>query len=279
MNMELMDSEEINDSLWIAFDYANLWTTDFKLQMYGEGDLPEIDFSEFKDELVIGDPQLRHFSKKLSVSDLLENGNTLWVEEVVLDLTGSARKQTLTLDNIRIGDFSLDFDLPDGSTMEELFINRHAGWEPYKEGKDFRTKLMLHGMTDAPVQDLVPLAKSWTEPAELKLKGTAYESLGYDPTQMAYVLEQSGETQKVLEMTFSASKSSPLVKPAIVIHNWKPKDFDLSMDGKILVEGRDYQSGMVRQLDGNDLVLWLDFTSNKGVDLKLTPRNQSQALP
>jgi len=203
-------------------------------------------------------------------------GRNIWVQEAGLDVYGSDAAQTLRLDNIRIGDFYLDFDLPDGSTLEDIQNNRHAGWEPYEEGENFRTKLMLHGMTDAAVQDLVPLAQSWTKPADLKIKGPDFGFKGYDPTQMAYVLEQFGGGPDVLEMKIAASETSPLIKPAFVIHQWKPVEFELSMNEKMLVEGTDYKIGIVRQLEGNDLILWLNVTSSKAVSLKLVPLNQGQ---
>jgi hypothetical protein len=44
----------------------------------------------------------------------------------------------------------------------------------------------------------------------------------------------------------------------------------------MLVEGTDYKIGIVRQLEGNDLILWLNVTSSKAVSLKLVPLNQGQ---
>jgi hypothetical protein len=281
MNIDFVDPVDMNDSVLISFDYADLWTSDLNLMLFDtRGNIAAgIELSEFADELVTGDRQMRTFRKKVYLADLGEEGDPGRISEAMIELSGSDKKQTLRLDNLQIGTFILDFDLPDGSTIEEINNNRHAGWEPYKEGKDFRTKLMLHGMTAGEVQDLVPLAMSWTNPAELELNGTGYRNKGYDPTQMAYVLEQEATNPGVLDLRIDASSDAPLVSPAFVIQHWSGGDFELIVDGRKLENGTDYRAGIVPQLNGNNLVLWLNMQSEKAMSLKVIPLNHSKSRP
>lgn len=281
MNIDFVDPVDLYDSLLLSFDYADLWTSDLTFMLFDtRGNIAaSIDLSEYEDELVTGDEQLRSFRKNIYLADYKGEGDLSRVREAMIELNGSDKKQSLSLDNLRIGTYMLDFDLPDGSTMEEINNNRHAGWEPYEEGKDFRTKLMLHGMTSAKVQDLVPLALSWTNPAEADLKDQAYHYEGYDPAQMAYVLKRTASPLDVLDLTIRASSDSPLVNPAFVIHNWSAGDFELTINGRKLDQGKDYRAGIVPQLNGQVLILWLDMQSEEKISLRLEPLPQVKTLP
>ena len=79
--------------------------------------------------------------------------------------------------------------LPDTATAE---------WEPYEQEERKVVKIMLNGLTDKAVEDLLPLAMSWLNARELSVDGEL-ECKGYDPTQMAYVLEGSGDATLELE--------------------------------------------------------------------------------
>ena len=117
-------------------------------------------------------------------------------------------------------DFSLDFDLPDGSLIEDLNLPEKAEWKPYIKEENSIIKLMLHGMTGDNVEDLVPLAKSWAHPAKLTVEGNEFLNQGYDPTQMAYVIEQKSGSTQSLTFNLEADKDSPMVNPAFVIKHW-----------------------------------------------------------
>ncbi len=62
----------------------------------------------------------------------------------------------------------------------------HWNWGPYETTDNSMTKIMLNGLTTKSVGELVPLVKSWSNPAELRVRGSQFVSEGYDPTEMAY---------------------------------------------------------------------------------------------
>jgi hypothetical protein len=53
---------------------------------------------------------------------------------------------------------------------------------------------------------------------------------------------------------------------------------ELSVNGRDLEPGKDYRSGIVQQLDGNKLVLWLDMPSVKAISLKISPLKQTETM-
>jgi hypothetical protein len=133
---------------------------------------------------------------------------------------------------------------------------------------DSLTKVMLHGLSQKPVAELVPLAKSWISPPNLSLQGEGFTSSGYDVTQRAFVVARSG-TASGLRATFNASNDSPLVHPALVIKNWGEEKPRLKVDGKQVSWGPDYRFGKEYTLDGVDLVVWMNIEAVKPLTVEI----------
>jgi hypothetical protein len=162
-------------------------------------------------------------------------------------------------------------DNPSHSSLCHFALPGHstANWEPFAEGENWVTKIMMHGMTDKKVEELVPQAKSWLQAPNLKLSGSSYESAGYDPRQMAYVLnrKKSGD----LEFKLEASEDSPVVNPAFVIKNWESNSANLSFNGQNIERGDIFRYGIEQKLESTDLVVWIKKESSKPVTIKLIP--------
>lgn len=125
-------------------------------------------------------------------------------------------------------------------------------------------------MSDKPAEELLPLAKSWLEPAvgESLTEGLHVE---YDPAQRAYVLTRSGGQAKQLNVKLAASPQSPLVNPAFVVANWgSDKIARLSIDGKEPGDSIDIRQGVVRRANGvNALVVWIEMSTTKPLQVTL----------
>lgn len=147
-----------------------------------------------------------------------------------------------------------------------------AEWKDYSKGEKWRTKIMLHGMTNRPVAELVPLANSWLHAPKLNLSGKAYSSEGYDPTQLAYVLV-SKNPGKGSEVTFelAASKESPVINPALVIKGWGESNAELKLNGRKIKRGKDFRLGHRNTVEGSDLIVWIKTESTKPIKVALSP--------
>jgi hypothetical protein len=141
---------------------------------------------------------------------------------------------------------------------------------PYAATDNSITKIMLCGLTEKSVTQLLPLAKSWLAPVELKLKTGALQSKGYDPTQRAYVLTCT-EVGKpaVIEFELLASKESPVVNPSFVIKNFGQGQPRLIINGKTVKRGKNFRFGHSHSLDGIDLIVWLKIESKVKLNLSL----------
>ncbi|MHC4069075.1 MAG: LamG domain-containing protein [Planctomycetota bacterium] len=133
------------------------------------------------------------------------------------------------------------------------------GDRPYEE------RIMMEGMSDKSPEELVPLAKSWLNPAKLEVK-SGCSSEGYDRSQRAYVLSATDST---ICVKVRASESSPVVNPAFVVKGWGKTDCALKINGKTIKRGKDFRFGHVRNSEGTDLVIWVKLKSKDTVGVEI----------
>jgi len=130
----------------------------------------------------------------------------------------------------------------------------------------------LTGMTEKSIKGLVPLARSWNYPAELKVVGGSFSSEGYDRYQRAYVLScKDNGGGRALEFELAASESSPVVNPAFVVKDWGKRDAKLVINGKEVERSKKFRVGHRRRLEGTDLVVWVEIESTKPIKVILKP--------
>jgi hypothetical protein len=68
---------------------------------------------------------------------------------------------------------------------------------------------------------------------------------------------------------WAASPGSPLIRPVVILNNGATAVREIVLNGKTLEEGRDYQLGEVRKLEGSRTVIWLNFESEERTRLEL----------
>ena len=142
--------------------------------------------------------------------------------------------------------------------------NADVEWKPYRAEGISRTKIMLHGMTNKTVESLVPLAKSWLNAPDLKIKEGKFCSIGYDPAQAAYIIESSAsDSPETLSFLLAANKQSPIINPAFVIRDWDFKDIQVKLDGEILKEGKDLRLGHPETIEEKTIIVWIRHQAEK----------------
>jgi hypothetical protein len=149
----------------------------------------------------------------------------------------------------------------------------HIFWDdstPFGEQGLFQEKLLLEGMSDQSAEELLPLAKSWLQPAvgESLADGLDVE---YDPAQRAYVLTRAGGEVKHLKVKLAASPQSPVVNPAFVVANWGKNELaSISIGGKPPGDTIDVRQGVVRRANGvNALVVWIETSTNRPLQVTI----------
>ncbi|MHC4457508.1 MAG: hypothetical protein ACYS0I_10540 [Planctomycetota bacterium] len=117
---------------------------------------------------------------------------------------------------------------------------------------------------------LVPLARSWNHPAELKVLEGNVKSKGYDKFQRAYVLECEDGACNV-ELSVSGSEDSAIVNPAFVINSWGDANVKLEIDDKKVKRRKNFHFGYRHRLEGTDLIVWIKVESTKPIKILLSP--------
>jgi hypothetical protein len=144
------------------------------------------------------------------------------------------------------------------------------------DGPDGRSWLnSLYGMKNVPIDQLIVLGRSWATAPELEISSPSrWSGKGYDMSEKAYRIScPVNEKQKSLSFRIKASKSSPLVNPAIVLESWGDQPVSVSVNGKKLKEGAEFRSGKIERLDGTHLVIWLNLNSDTPQNLEITSTN------
>jgi hypothetical protein len=142
-------------------------------------------------------------------------------------------------------------------------------WNDLSKTDKTRTRIMLQGMTDGKAEDLVPLAKSWLNAPEMVISSEGFKGGNYDEAERAYILEKNIGNNTSLNLIIKASEESPLVNPAFIIKNWGNQLSTINVDGKSLLQGKDFKQGIRKTSDGDDLILWLNLSRKSKVEITL----------
>ncbi len=145
----------------------------------------------------------------------------------------------------------------------------HIYWGVFQRTDRSLSKLLLDGLTEKKAADLVPLAKSWLAPPEMKVSGPAHAQ-GYDPAQRAFVVRCDDGKPGSVAVTWNASSDNPLVNPALVVRSWA-SDVRVRLNGKDLARGDGLRVGHERHLEEDDLVIWTDLESARPVTMEISP--------
>jgi len=144
----------------------------------------------------------------------------------------------------------------------------HVELPTYKEDfgdRPYEERILMEGMSKKSPKELVPLAKSWLNPAKLEVK-SGCTSEGYERSQRAYLLTAAGPTLSVL---IAASEDSPMLNPAFVIENWGDDDVKLKINDKEIKHGKKFRYGHRQTAEGTDLIVWIQKESEKPVNITL----------
>ncbi len=127
----------------------------------------------------------------------------------------------------------------------------------------------LYGMTDKPIAELVRLGRSWARPPAVRgLKGKLVYT-GFDTSERAFIFKNSPGDKDPAGWEWAASPDSPLIRPVVILDSGGAAVREIVLNGKNLEEGRDYQLGEVRKLEGSRTVIWLNFESEERMRVEL----------
>ena len=159
-------------------------------------------------------------------------------------------------------------DRPSSTCLGTLFPVKHKTDRP-----DLMLGRNLYGMTGKPPRELAVLARSWNFPAELRLAGSAFERLGYDKNQRAYVLARKPAVENAaLAFTLAGNSKSPVLNPAFIVKHWGNANVRLTLEGKPVPRGKGFRFGHRQTLEGTDLIVWIEAGSQASLSFRFEPQ-------
>ena len=132
------------------------------------------------------------------------------------------------------------------------------------DGRDYINS--LYGMTNQPFEELVPLARSWSNPPPMNVEGRGFDSFGYDRSERIYRLRRKSGVSSV-RLSFDATSQSPVRNLALLIENWGTAPPQVRLDDRDLERGDTFRFGYRHTLEGSDLIIWIDVQDQKRVSL------------
>ncbi len=130
----------------------------------------------------------------------------------------------------------------------------------------------LTGMTDKPISDIIPLARSWNNPPEITLTSDDFDKKGYDKIQRAFVFSKK-DTKAASELNFAieANKDAPVKNLALVINDWGEFDAEVRINGLKMKKSKLLRIGYIERMEGRDLIIWFMLETNKPLNIAIKP--------
>ena len=126
-------------------------------------------------------------------------------------------------------------------------------------------------MTNDDDKQLVSLAKSWINPPKLKMLTKSFVNKGYDKSQRAYEISSSEISKTpLLKFEILANELSPMENSAFIIKNWRNKNVSLSINGQTVNRGDKFRYGFVNRIDGNDLIIWIKYSTKNKITFSIS---------
>lgn len=140
-----------------------------------------------------------------------------------------------------------------------------------REGDQSVEGRFIMGISDKPVEDLIPFARFWLSPPDIEYDQDLLTFEGFSRNDRAYHFKKKEKGKKKIEISISASSSSPLVNPVFVIKNWGDHGLTCKIDGAEQAGGNIMRYSINRTLESKDLIIWIAVHANKETIISFIP--------
>ncbi|MFC2086827.1 LamG-like jellyroll fold domain-containing protein [Bacteroidota bacterium] len=131
----------------------------------------------------------------------------------------------------------------------------HAYWNFTKLENELGMKVMIHGMYNGNIDDLVNLSNSWSFYPGFEFTGL--DDMKYMKEERAFYLKTRSFISSI-QIKFYASKKHPLYNPAFVIDGMDKEPSYILVNSVKIPEYR-YETGIIRELQVSKVIVWMDL--------------------
>lgn len=128
--------------------------------------------------------------------------------------------------------------------------------------------VVQYGFTDKNIGTLAPAARYWQKPPSVT-GVSGGEFLGFDRGEKAYHFKS--HSGPYLHFYLEATEQSPVVNPALVIHNCRAEQIEIVINGQPVRSGKEMRIGKEYDTDGRPMaILWIERVSTDPLEIDLT---------
>ena len=136
------------------------------------------------------------------------------------------------------------------------------GRPPFHKGKNNTYwSCWIYSASARTMKELAMLGRSWIKPPELVVQKGDFISKEHDLTQRAFISERTrsgADPDKAL-----------LVNACIILMGNSMDDISLKVAGQSLRRGKDYSAVLINSLEGNKLLVWLNYKSTEELPIQI----------
>jgi hypothetical protein len=151
-------------------------------------------------------------------------------------------------------------------------LSNDLEWQEAELTERTHVRVMMHGLTNKPKNEIVKVAKSWLYPPEIEINGSEFIYEEYDDFERAFILRRESNVSKGMDMTINTNADSPIYNPAFIIKNWGESEAALKVNGEDIPRGKDFRYGFRHTLNGTDLIAWINVQSESVQKLSITEK-------
>lgn len=228
--------------------------------------LPKKNGKSIPEDLTI---QMFNFRSEFKPFNVFEPGNRMhYVTDLVLEPGGLTVPSGCN--HWPVGQMRCDGRAVQAADRPTHFLGCPMSSPPVHE-KDGRSWWnALYGMTDKPIEELVAVARSYSQAPQMSVQGDGFTGGDYDRSERIYRVDCADpKAASVLRCRLVASVESPICNVPIIITNWGEAGAILKIDGLPTKQGKSFRLGHRYDPERTDLVIWIRLQSTKPVDLEL----------
>lgn len=129
----------------------------------------------------------------------------------------------------------------------------------------------IMGISDKTMLELIPYAKFWLSPPEIKIHNNQFSYDGFNKNDRAYHISKKDQAAKELRLCISASPASPLVNPVFVIENWGNHELECKVNNIVQTNEDRFRYVINKTLESKNLIIWLEMNSEENIDISMVP--------
>jgi hypothetical protein len=130
------------------------------------------------------------------------------------------------------------------------------------------------GISENPIEELIPFARFWLSPPNIKIYGNGYSFDGFNKNERAYHISKVKGKNEELKFSVLADAESPVVNPVFIVRNWGNQKPHIKLDGGELLGKEQFRYSINKKLNERNLIVWMNINSVRETEISITTEGE-----